>query len=101
MVPSRLNFLQKVDCLSNVPVDVSTIPPTVQLKNKGDYNGIVTLVYSQSGDNVVLDITLVDAGTGAKVWSHQLSTRDSNVQARLMKHGYWVPTTLKQQFYGK
>jgi hypothetical protein len=101
MVPSRLSFLQKVDCLYDVPVDVSAIPPTVQLKNKGDYNGILVLVYSTSGDNVVLDMTLVDTSTGAKVWSHQLSTKDSNVKGRLMRHGYWVPTTLKQQFYGK
>lgn len=101
MVPSRLSFLQKVDCLYDVPVDVATIPPTVKLKNKGDYNGVVVLVYSTSGENVVLDMTLVDANTGAIVWSHQLSTKDSNVKGRLMRHGYWVPTTLKQKFYGK
>ncbi len=101
MVPSRLGFLQKVDCVYDVPVDVSTIPPTVQLKNKGDYDGILVLVYSTAGDNVVLDMTLVDAKTGARVWSHQFSTRDSDVKGRLMRHGYWVPTTLKQHFYGK
>lgn len=101
MVPSRLGFLQKVDCLYDVPVDISTIPPTVKLKNKGDYNGVLVLVYSTAGDSVVLDMTLVDTTTGAKVWSHQLSTKDSNVQSRLMRHGYWVPTTVKQHFYGK
>lgn len=101
MVPSRLSFLQKVDCLYDVPVDTSAIPPTVQLKNKGDYNGILVLVYSTSGENVVLDMNLVDTSTGAKVWSHQLSTKDSNVQGRLMRHGHWVPAALKQQFYGK
>ena len=101
MVASRLGFLQKVDCLYDVPVDMSTIPPTVQLKNKGDYNGVLVLVYSTFGDRVLLDMTLVDTNTGAKVWSHQLSTKDSNVQGRLMRHGYWVPTTIKQHFYGK
>ena len=101
MVASRLNFLQKVDCLYDVPVDTSTTPPTVQLKNKGDYNGVLVLVYSTSDGNVVLALTMVDANTGAKVWSHQLSTKDSNVEGRLLRHGYWVPTALKQQFYGK
>ena len=101
MVPSRLGFLQKVDCLYDVPVDISTTPPTVQLKNKGDYNGVLVLVYSTAGDSVVLDMTLVDTNTGARVWSHQFSTKDSNVQGRLMRHGYWVPTTVKQHFYGK
>jgi hypothetical protein len=101
VAPSRLGFLQKVDCLYDVPVDISTIPPTVQLKNKGDYNGVLVLVYSTAGDSVVLDMTLVDTSTGARVWSHQFATKDSNVQSRLMRHGFWVPTALKQHFYGK
>jgi hypothetical protein len=101
MVPSRLGFLQKVDCLYEVPVDLSTIPPTVQLKNKGDYDGVLVLVYSTVGNMVLLDMTLVDTNTGAKVWSHQFATKDSDVQGRLMRHGYWVPTTVKQHFYGK
>ncbi len=101
MVPTRLGFLQKVDCLPNVPVDITAVPPNAQIKNKGDYDGIVTLIYSAADGKVFMDMTLVDAKTGEKIWSHQLATKDSDIRGRLMKHAYWTPTTIKQHFYSK
>lgn len=101
MVPTRLNFVKKVDCLPNVAVDTSINPPKVDLANKSDYDGIVALVYSYGDGNVVLDMTMIDTKTDHSVWTHQLSTKDKNIQDRLFRHGYWTATEIKWNFYGK
>ena len=99
MAPSRLDFLERVDVLENAKVDAATDPATVRLKDAAAYDGIVTLVYSVPGP-VVLDISVLDSRTNQRVWREELSTKDPNVAARLERHGFWTPTTLKK-FYGR
>lgn len=100
MAPSRLDFLERADVRTDAKVDTSTAPPVVTLKNAADYDGIVALVYSYPGP-VVLDMFMIDQRTHAEVWHHQLSTQDKNIQARLDHHGFWTPTTIKNEFYGR
>lgn len=100
MAPSRLDFLERVDVLRNAAVDTATVPPSVRLKDASAYDGVVVLVYSYDGP-VVMDMFLLDAGTREQVWQHRLSTQDKNVTERLRRHGWWTPTTIKQQFYGR
>jgi len=100
MAPSRLDFLERVDVLANVAVDTATSPPSVKLTNVDSYDGIVALVYSYPAA-VVLDMYMIDARNGQQVWHYQLSTQDKDVPVRLTRHGYWTPTTIKNQFYGK
>jgi hypothetical protein len=100
MVPSRLGFLRKVDCVSNLPVDTSGPVPRLQLADKTEYDGVVVLVYSYPAGTVLLDMDMVDAKTGEKVWHHQLKTQDTDTRGRLLKHGYWTATTVKMYFYG-
>jgi hypothetical protein len=99
MAPSRLDFLERADVLPNAEVDTATDPATVRLKDAAAYDGIVALVYSVPGP-VVLDISVLDARTNQRVWREELSTKDPNVAARLERHGFWTPTTLKK-FYGR
>jgi hypothetical protein len=101
MVPTRLNFLKKVDCLNDVPVDALVTPPRVSLSNAADYDAVVVLVYSYSGGAVDLNMTMEDSKTGQVLWTHKLSTRDGDTFGRLLKHGYWTPTTIKMSFYGQ
>jgi hypothetical protein len=100
MAPSRLDFLERVDILANVPVGTMASPPSVKLKNADAYDGIVALVYSYPAA-VLLDMYMIDARSGQEVWHYQLSTEDKDIPGRLARHGYWTPTTIKNQFYGK
>lgn len=100
MAPSRLDFLEKVDLRENVAIDAGTRPPAVKLKDADAYDGIAVLVYSHPGP-VVLEMYMLDARTRAEVWHHQLSTEDTDVPGRFARHGFWTPTTIKQQFYGR
>ena len=99
-VPSRLRFLANVDCLDNIEVDTTAVPPRVDLGARASsYDGIVCLVYAYSYGWVYLNIHVIDAATGAQVWRHQLKTQDPNTAYRLKRQGTWAPTVLKLKFY--
>lgn len=101
MVPTRLNFLKKVDCLFDAPVDTLATPPRANISNAADYDGVVILIYSYKEGKVYLDMTMVNTKTGLSVWTHKLTKDDSDTKGRLLKHGYWTPTTIKMSFYGQ
>ncbi len=101
MAPSRLGFLDTVDCLSGVAVDIAADPPTADLgAGAADYDGVICLLYEYGAGHVILDMYLVDIKTGEQAWHHRLDSRDENVRYRLGKHGFWTPTTIKRECYG-
>ena len=102
MVPSRLEyFLEKVTCIKDASIDLSSSTPVVNFSGKEGYDGIVCLLYGYNKGLVTMDIKMLDNGSGEEIWSHQLVTEDSDVPGRLNRHGYWVPTTLKMHFYNR
>jgi len=100
-VPSRLGrYIERADCLYDVPVDTTTKPPKVDLgKRVSDYDGVVCMVYSWSEMHVFLDFDMVDVKSGESVWHFQLDEKDPSVRNRLTRHGLWAPTIVKQYFY--
>ena len=42
---SHLRFLEKVDCLPDVPIDATSAPPIVDVNDVSDYDALVSLVY--------------------------------------------------------
>ena len=100
-VPTHLKFLKKVDCVSNLPIDTSGPVPSVRLADKSEYDGVVVLIYSYPAGSVLLDMDMVDARTGEKVWHHQLKTEDKDTRGRLLKHGYQAASAMETRFYGK
>ena len=100
--PSRLGWLDVVDCLPGATVDVSKTPPQVNLRAKAnDYDAVVCLVYEYGGRHTIMNMYVLNAQTGAQVWHHKLDTEDPNVQGRLLRHALWTPTIIKLRFYGK
>ena len=100
-VPSRLGrYLKAADCLYDIPVDTSTSPPRIDLSEiDSEYDGIVCLIYSYAEGVVFLDMDMIDVESRESVWHYQLAERDSSVHRRLIRHGYWTPTTIKHRFY--
>ena len=94
-----LGFLQKVDCLPNVPVDLTTSPPLVKLPTLGQYDAVAVLVHSQTGGKIYVDINVFDARTGVSLWTQQLHGKEDNVSERFRKLGVLVPKRLMKYFY--
>lgn len=97
--------LPLVDCLPNETVNLATTPPSVKLRNPGNYDAIALLVYSQSGGMIYLNINLLDARTGAELWTHQLHAKDTEAgedKERMRNYGHLgrlVPKRLYKYFY--
>jgi hypothetical protein len=98
--PSRLDFLERVDLLADASVDATTVPPGVRLATDASYDAIVAIVYSYDGP-VVADLYMLDAHTGEQLGYYRISTDDRDIPGRLQRHGYWTPTKIKTQFYGR
>lgn len=100
MVSSHLEmFLEKVTCVKDASIDLSSSVPVVSFPHKEVYDGIVCLVYGYNRGLVVMDIRMIDNETGREIWFHQLATKDPDIRDRLNSHGYWIPETLKRHFY--
>lgn len=100
MAPSRLGGLEKADCLYDVEVDASSdVPMPAGATLANDYDAVAVLLYRYGGGHVVLEMHMIDTRTAAEIWRHTLDTRDTDVKARLVRHGHWVPTTIKTWFY--
>ena len=100
MVSSHLEiFLEKVTCVKNASIDLSSSVPVVSFPHKEMYDGTVCLLYGYNSGLVVMDIRMMDNETGKEIWFHQLATKDLDIRDRLNSHGYWIPETLKRHFY--
>lgn len=97
---SPLEFLEKVDCLFDVPVDTASTPPIVHLDNLTDYDAVVCLVYSYESGCVYLDFYMTDTTTGEQIWYHQFSAPDPAIKVRLLAQALFAPTAIKKHFYG-
>ena len=98
---TRLDFLDKVDVLTNVPVDLSQDPPKPNLTAASQYNVLALLVYSYHGNEVVLMTYMYDTTTGECVWTREEMRHDADISGRLERHAYWAPTYIKGGFYGR
>jgi len=100
-IPSRLGFLAACDIIADAPVDTTVTPPKANLGAKAaGYDGVLCLVYEHAAGRVILHVYLVDVKTGAQAWYHKFDTKDADTVGRLRKHGYWVPTVIKQRCFG-
>ena len=97
---SYLQFLEKVDCLSDVFVDTASTPPVVDLNDISGYDAVVSLVYSYESGHVYFDFYMMDIATGEQIWYHQFDTKDPAIKEVLLTHGRSAPATIKKQFYG-
>ena len=97
---SHLEFLEKVDCLSDVWVDTTSTPPTADLNDVSGYDAVVSLVYSYESGHVYLDFHMMDMATGEQIWYHQFDTQDPAIKEVLLAHGRSAPATIRKQFYG-
>lgn len=95
-----LKFLEKAECLPDVPVDISTSPPVVQLEDTNDYDAVVALVYSYGEGHVYLDCYMTDTATGEQIWQHTFDAPDPDIKQRLCSQGRFVPAIIKKRFYG-
>ncbi len=101
MTPSRLGyFLDKVICVKDATVDLSSSTPVVSFPGKEEYDGIVCTVYGYDKGLVTMDIMMLDGQTGESIWSHRFETEDPDIRGRLYRHGYYVATVVKRYFYG-
>jgi len=101
MAHSRLTLLKRVDYPSGVAVDTSVSPPKPTIgPNLAGLDGLICLVYSSSGSNVIMDYHMFDLKTGQQVWTTRLQKAGGDLKQRLMGHGYWAPSIIKNQFYG-
>ncbi len=94
-----LSFLQRVDCIPNVPVDLTQYPPLVKLPAPDQYDAVAVLVHSQPGDKIYLDINVLDAKTGVKLWNQQLHAKADRQAERFKKLGILAPKRLMKYFY--
>ncbi len=97
-VPRYLSAVPKVNTVPDASVDASTSPPTVRLKNANDYDAIALVTYTY-GPMVLMDITLLDAKTGQKLWFLQLHAKPDDIQNRLYKLARIVPHRINKYFY--
>jgi len=97
---SPLEFIEKVDCLFDVPVDTASTPPIVHLDNLTDYDAVVCLVYSYESGCVYLDFYMTDTTTGEQIWYYQFSAPDPAIKVRLLAQALFAPTAIKKHFYG-
>ena len=95
-----LKFLEKAECLPDVPLDTTKTPPEVLLDDFSDYDAVVALVYSYGSGHVYLDFYMTDTMTGEQIWNHQFDAPDPAIKERLCSQGLYVPAVIKKKFYG-
>lgn len=101
MAPNDLTFPEKVDCLFDASVDTASTPPRVDLDNASDYDAVVALVYSYGAGHAYLDFHMIDTATGEQIWHNQFDRdKDPVIMLVLLRHGYWAPTAINDDFYG-
>ena len=98
-VPRYLSALPKVNTVPDASADASTSPPTVQLKNINDYDAIAVVTYTYSGPMVLMDINLLDAKTGQKLWFQQIHAKPDDIEMRLVALARIVPHRINKYFY--
>jgi hypothetical protein len=99
--PKYLSGLQKVRTIPDATVNATTDPPTAQFKDINDYDAVAVVTYTLGGSQVLLDINLLDARTGQKLWSVQLHAKQDNIEERLGKLAKLVPHRINKYFYLK
>ncbi|MHB8066405.1 MAG: hypothetical protein ACYDIC_00745 [Desulfobaccales bacterium] len=92
--------LQKVNIIPDASIDFSTVPPTVRFKTINDYDAVAVITYTYS-PMVLMDINLLDAKTGQKVWFLQIHAKPDNIELRLNKLAHIVPHRINKYFYRK
>ena len=92
--------LQKVNIIPDASIDMSTVPPTARFKTINDYDAVAVITYTYS-PMVLMDINLIDAKTGQKIWFLQLHAKPDNIELRLNKLAYIVPHRINKYFYRK
>ena len=95
-----LNFLETVDCLSDVIVDTNSTPPILYMDNFENYNAIVTLVYSYNSGHVYLDCYLIDTINLEEIWYYKFDSKDPEIKKRLQSQGLYTPAIIREDFYG-
>ena len=93
--------LHKVSTIPDAAVDTSAATPTVRFKDLSDYDAVAVVTYTYSGPEVLLDINLLDAKTGQKLWFVQLHAKSDNIELRLSKLAQLVPHRINKYFYRK
>ena len=70
--------LQKVNIIPDASIDISTVPPTARFKTINDYDAVAVITYTYS-PMVLMDINLIDAKTGQKLYYLQLHAKPDNI----------------------
>jgi hypothetical protein len=95
-----LDFLETIDCLSDVIVDVNSTPPILYMDNFEDYNAILTLVYSYNSGHVYLNCYMIDTINLKEIWNYKFDSKDPEIKKRLMSQGLYTPAIIREDFYG-
>jgi hypothetical protein len=95
-----LEFLETVDCLSDIVVDTNSTPPILYMDDFNKYNAIVTLVYSYDSGHVYLDLYMIDTVTLEQIWNHRFDSSDPEIKKRLLSQGLYTPAIIREDFYG-
>jgi len=97
---SHLRFLEKAECLPDLPADTASAPPIVDPNDVSDYDALVSLVYYYDAGHVYLDFYMTDVLTNEQIWYHQFDSPDPAIKERLLAQGLSVPAVIKKHFYG-
>lgn len=100
VLADRGDFISSSKCFYDAKVDVKTNPPRVDLgPDTKNYDGIVCLTYTHGGRRADVDIYVIDVKSGDKVWHHELTGNDRNLDRAMKKHGADAVQRLKEYFY--
>jgi len=97
---SHLRFLEKAECLSDVTIDASLMPPVMDMNDLNGYDAVVCLAYSYDSGRVYFDFYMIDVSNGEQIWYHQFETPDPEIKNRLLADGLAAPAIIKKYFYG-
>ncbi len=97
--PRYLSELPKVNTVAEASVEPNTSPPKVKLNNINDYDAIAVVIYTYSEAMVYMDITLLDAKTGEKLWFLQIHAKADDIEKRLLGLARIVPHRINKYFY--
>ena len=95
-----LDFLETVDCLSDVMVDTNSTTPILYMDNFENYDAILTLVYSYDSGHVYLNCYMIDTETLKKIWDYKFDSKDPEIKKRLQSQGLYTPAIIREDFYG-
>ena len=95
-----LDFLETVDCLSDVIVDTNSTPPVLNMDDFEKYDAIVTLVYSYKSGHVYLNCYMIDTIRLKEIWEYKFDSTDPEIKKRLLSQGLYTPAIIRENFYG-